>query len=141
MTLDPGSEPRARVRETILVVDDDTSTRTQLCSLLAREGYTAIPARSGVEAQWYAEHHAGSVDLIVTDVPAPERDGYHVGPPVGLMQLHTPVLFLSSRARDESIRTGLIHPRAPFLRRPAPPGLTLRRIRATIDGHREPPMA
>ena len=127
--------------ETILVVDDDEAARVQLCALLARDGYVAVPARGGVEAQWYAERHAGSLALIVTDVPAPEADGYHFGLPVGLLQYHAPVLFLSRRGREESVRRGLVHPQASFLRRPAPPALVLRRVRATIDRRRAPPAA
>lgn len=127
--------------ETILVVADQEAVRTLVCGILRRQGYTAIPARSGVEAQWYAEQHGNTVDLLVTDLMLPETDGYHLGIPFGQLHPHTPVLFMSSWPHEETIRRGLLHPRAPYLQKPFPPRVLRRKVRQVLDDWCTPPAA
>src|SRR6478736_2495981 len=60
-------------RATILVVEDDTAMRTFLREVLEEDGYTvegAAGGRSGVERV-----RQGGIDLVVSDVTLPDRDG------------------------------------------------------------------
>jgi DNA-binding response OmpR family regulator len=119
---------------TILVLDDAESRRELLCRTLRLEGYRVVPARSGIEAQWLHDHQAWRADLLVTGFAPAELDGYHPGFAVGALLDRMPILFMSGLDRRESVRRGLIHPRAPYLRYPAPPGVLCRTVRLALSG-------
>jgi two-component system cell cycle sensor histidine kinase/response regulator CckA len=123
----------SRPLETILVVHDDEALRADVCRVLRVEGYRAIPAGHSVEAQWCVEQHGPEVDLLLIDLAPPATREYHLGIPLGALWPHTPVIFTSGKARDENIRRGLLHPRAPFLQNPFPPRLLTRTVRAVLD--------
>jgi DNA-binding response OmpR family regulator len=126
----------SRVRETILVVEDQPQLRGELCRILRRDGYVAIPARRGPEAQWCVERHGDRIDLLVAELAAPEADEYHLGIPIGRLFPRTPALFISRSAREEHVRRGLLLPHTPFLRTPFPPATLSRTVRALLDRRR-----
>ncbi|CAN5879192.1 hypothetical protein BH24GEM1_BH24GEM1_08970 [soil metagenome] len=123
---------------TILVLDDAESRRELLCRTLREAGYRVVPARSGIEAQWLHDHRAWSADLLLTGFAPAELDGYHPGLAVGALLKRMPILFMSALDRLESVRRGLIHPRAPYLRYPAPPGVLRRTVRQALAGSGRP---
>ena len=57
----------------VLIVDDDPDVRTSLGIVLRAMGYETLTAADG--AQVLACIHAEHVDVLVTDVFMPERDG------------------------------------------------------------------
>ena len=119
---------------TILVLDDAELRRELLCRTLRKGGYRAVPARSGIEAQWLHDHRPWRMDLLVTGFAPAEVDGYHSGIAVGALLASIPVLFVSELDRVESVRRGLIFPGAPYLRLPAAPGLVCRTVRQALSG-------
>ncbi len=121
---------------TILVLDDAESRRDLLCRLLRQDGYRAVPARSGIEAQWLHDHELWKADLLVTSFAPTELDGYHPGFAVGALLDRMPILFMSELERTESVRRGLIFPWAPYLRYPAPPGVVRRTVRQALTGQK-----
>jgi CheY-like chemotaxis protein len=62
-----------RVTDTVLVVDDEEDLLEALCGILRREGYRALTARSGHEAQALLGRSA--VNLVITDIRMPDLDG------------------------------------------------------------------
>ena len=125
---------------TILVLDDAEPRRDLLCRMLRQDGYRAVPARSGVEAQWLHDHELWKADLLLTGFAPAELDGYHPGFAVGALLERMPILFVSELDRTESVRRGLIFPWAPYLRYPAPPGVVRRAVRQALTGQRPKPM-
>jgi DNA-binding response OmpR family regulator len=121
---------------TIVVLDDAESRRELLCRVLRAEGYRAVPARSGIEAQWLHEHDLWRADLLLTSFAPAELDGYHPGFAVGALLDRIPILFMSELDRSESVRRGLIFPSAPYLRYPSPPGVLRRTVRLALSGQR-----
>jgi two-component system cell cycle sensor histidine kinase/response regulator CckA len=119
-------------RETILVVDDAESLRSDVCRILRGEGYTVVSASRGVEAHWCLERGM-RVDLLLADLASPEADNYHLGIPLGLLHPHRPVIFTSPRNRYENIQRGLLDPRSPFLQKPFPPYLLTHLVRMVLD--------
>jgi DNA-binding response OmpR family regulator len=125
---------------TILVLDDAESRRELLCRMLRQEGYRAVPARSGIEAQWLHDHELWRADLLLTGFAPAELDGYHPGFAVGALLDRVPILFMSELDRGESVRRGLILPSAPYLRYPAPPGVLRRTVRQALSGQKRRPL-
>lgn len=58
---------------TILVVDDEPGIRDLLCLMLEASGYTVMAAEDGIEAPKILA--ANSVQVVITDLLMPERDG------------------------------------------------------------------
>lgn len=57
----------------ILVVDDEASVRKMVTNMIASVGYEVIEASSGAEA--YDACKEASIDLIITDVVMPDKNG------------------------------------------------------------------
>ena len=58
----------------ILVVDDDADLRDTLQRFLALSGFEVQPAADGIQASKILA--ATAVDLVVTDIIMPEKDGF-----------------------------------------------------------------
>ena len=58
----------------VLLVSSDAATRALTGELLRDEGYRAVEAAHGREAE--AILAAGGVDLMITDIVMPEQDGF-----------------------------------------------------------------
>src|SRR6185295_3799520 len=68
--------PSRIIMPRILLIDDDDSVRTMLRRTLAHFGHTVIEARNGKEG--LELFHSSEVDLIVTDIVMPEKEGLEV---------------------------------------------------------------
>jgi CheY-like chemotaxis protein len=89
-TLSAGGPTRIMAR--ILLIDDNDSIRTVLQETLAHFGHTVIEARNGKEGLELFQH--ANVDLVITDIVMPERDGLDVvralrekDPPVNIIAI------------------------------------------------------
>jgi two-component system cell cycle sensor histidine kinase/response regulator CckA len=140
----PAVSPRAARRwngRTILVIIDDAGQRSEVCRILRTDGFRAIPASQGVEAQWCLGEDGIDVDLIVSDLLPPTPDGYNLAIPYDRVRSYTPVLFAAVTPREEQVRRGLLHPRAAYVRLPVPPRELVRVVRETLRGWRVLPAA
>ena len=94
----------------ILVADDSSFIRLQICSSLRGAGYTVQEASDGDEAWQYVESTLadGSFDLdaIITDVEMPKMDGLHLVTLIrGREELaRLPVFVFSSLASEDNIK-------------------------------------
>src|SRR5262249_58794756 len=86
--------PRQRMKpgsqETVLFVEDETALRDLMHRVLAKGGYTVLPAGDGIEALSIVEAHPGPIDIVVTDVIMPRMSG--------------PELAARLRTRDPGVR-------------------------------------
>lgn len=126
-----GARPSRRA-PLILVVDDDGEMRATMCRVLRDHGYRPVPASQGVDANWVVERRGGEIALVVTDLLPPAPDGYHLGIPYERLRPYTPVLFTARASREENIRRGLLHPAAPYVRKPFAPSAFARCVRDVI---------
>jgi two-component system, cell cycle sensor histidine kinase and response regulator CckA len=60
---------------TILLVEDEEGLRGLNARGLVSRGYSVLEAGNGIEAIEVMERHAGTIDLVVSDVVMPEMDG------------------------------------------------------------------
>ena len=67
------SSPRGS--ETLLLIEDESSVRTAIASLLRNHGYTVLEAGNGEEALRVVDNSDGSIDLLLTDVVMPLMSG------------------------------------------------------------------
>jgi signal transduction histidine kinase/ActR/RegA family two-component response regulator len=80
-TLPPIKTPRRSAEapsgnETILLVEDEPALLRSACLLLEGLGYTGLAAAGPIQALRVATEHAGTIDLLLTDVIMPEMNGH-----------------------------------------------------------------
>jgi PAS domain S-box-containing protein len=91
----------------ILLADDNRDMRDYIQRLLLAEGYTVETVENGIEALEAIRRNPA--DLILSDIMMPRLDGYGLLRAIRADPLlrHTPVIFLSARAGDESRLDGI----------------------------------
>jgi two-component system cell cycle sensor histidine kinase/response regulator CckA len=85
---------------TVLLVEDEEAVRRFAARALTRQGYRVLEAGSGAEALDVIAGHAGTIDLVLSDVVMPEMDG-----PTLLKELRKQypdlrIVFISGYAED-----------------------------------------
>ncbi len=110
--------PKAKLRQKILVVDDDPVQRQVLVHQLAVGGHEAEGIASGMAALQRLEHEP--VDLLVVDLLMPGMSGYQVCRAVRrrYSKEELPILLLSGGRQSEALITGLNAGANDFLAKP-----------------------
>ena len=81
--------------ETILLAEDEPMLRELAALLLTEAGYTVLPAEHGEAALTLADQHAGSIDLLITDVVMPRMNGPELAERLRTLHPGIRVLFVS----------------------------------------------
>ena len=116
----------------ILVVDDDLTTRTMVQGILQKEGYRVYTAPDGHEGRQKALHLAP--DLILLDVQMPGEDGLDVCRTLKAIPLTAdiPVIFLSAQ-EDVTVKVeGFAAGGSDYVTKPYYPAELLARVRLHI---------
>ena len=85
----------------ILFVEDEEAVRGIAATLLRKRGYEVIEAADGEQALSLAEEHAGSIDLLISDVMMPGMDGPTLLKKARGYLAGAPVMFISGYAEAE----------------------------------------
>lgn len=91
----------APVKETILIVDDDSGVRTVVTFLLRRSGYTTIQAVNGREAVDTVRERGSELGAVLLDVMMPEMNGHEALPAMRELLPDLPVVFFSGFDQNE----------------------------------------
>jgi two-component system cell cycle sensor histidine kinase/response regulator CckA len=100
----PKAKPAARDMSgagRILFVEDEDAVRGVAARLLRARGYEVIEAADGEEALILAEEHAGTIDLLISDVIMPGLDGPSLLKKARPYLGAAPVMFISGYAEAE----------------------------------------
>ena len=84
----------------VLLVEDDESVRQVYCRLLTREGFSVIPAASGIEATEIFEREA--IDLVVSDIGMAGMSGVDLLKTLRRKDLDVPVILMTGNPHVES---------------------------------------
>jgi two-component system cell cycle sensor histidine kinase/response regulator CckA len=85
----------------ILFVEDEDAVRGVAAKLLRARGYEVIEAASGEEALDLAAEHAGTIDLMISDVVMPGMQGPDLLKAARVYLGGAPVMFISGYAEAE----------------------------------------
>jgi two-component system, cell cycle sensor histidine kinase and response regulator CckA len=123
--------PLATGTETILLVEDEPAVRALVAELLQEAGYRVRQAATARAAE--AEHAAdGKIDLLLTDVVLPDRNGRELFESLSARDPGLRVLFMSGYTDDDVLRQGLSE-EIPLVRKPMRADELLRSIRGALE--------
>jgi len=93
--------------KTLLVIEDNTDVRENLCEILELSGYKTVEAENGKIGVQKARSE--KPDLIICDVMMPELDGFGV---LRILNrdphlMHIPFMFLTAKAEKTDFRKGM----------------------------------
>jgi nitrogen-specific signal transduction histidine kinase/CheY-like chemotaxis protein len=118
--------------ETILVVEDTDTVRALVAESVASCGYAVLQASNGAEAIEVAARHAGSIDLLLTDVVMPEMNGRELAERLVADYPGLKVLFTSGYPADAVLRRGIATAEAAFIEKPYPMDQLALKIREVL---------
>ncbi len=121
------------VRETVLVVDDEAGIRALIVKILRRERYRVIEAGSVAEAVAAAAAHGGPIQLLLTDVMLPDRNGRQLATQLLETRPGLKVVYISGFTDDDAVRAGAFPPGARFLQKPFTLGALMGTVREALD--------
>ena len=128
---DQGERPQSGF--TVLLVEDDRSTRLALRGVLDQEGYRVVEAGDGEEAmQLYARVRP---DLVLLDARLPRQDGFATcRQMLAIPQAQrTPVLMITSLADEISVERAFRAGAADFITKPINFGVLRRRVSRLLE--------
>ena len=111
-------EARRTAGATILVVDDDDSTRTVVARILQRAGYEVRLAPDGIQALRVLDADPRGIDMLVSDVTMPGLTGPELADAVQLRVPGLPMLFISGYPKDVVSAESGLRPEHDLLTKP-----------------------
>jgi PAS domain S-box-containing protein len=134
----PGMEPRfspATARETVLLVEDNTTVRKAAHRILTECGYKVLEAGSGADAISLAQNNLQSVDLLVADLVMPGMSGRELGRVLRAERPELPILYMSGYEPQNPAREESGEPIV-FFRKPFTGAALLDKVREILDEKR-----
>ncbi len=119
--------------ETILVVEDDNTVRTLICSTLQRAGYTVLSAGSPDECFGLISERGKDVNLLVTDIIMPSLNGRQLYDKLAANFPGLRVLFISGYSGEAVSNHGILDGNLQFLQKPFSISGLLRKVREVLD--------
>jgi PAS domain S-box-containing protein len=104
--------------EIILLVEDEPAILKMTGMILERLGYRVLAAASPGEGLRLAETHAGSIDLLMTDVVMPEMNGRDLARTLLGRYPNIKRLFMSGYTADVIAHQGVLDPGVHFIQKP-----------------------
>jgi CheY-like chemotaxis protein len=117
--------------ETILLAEDEEQVRALVRTILQRFGYHVIEAQPGGDALLVSEAHAGTIDLLLTDVIMPHINGPQLAQ--RLSRRIKKVLYMSGYTEDSIVRQGVVDSSVALLQKPITSEVLARKVREVLD--------
>jgi CheY-like chemotaxis protein len=119
--------------ENILLVEDDGTVRGLHRMILEEAGYAVIEAVDGQDAFEKFISCQSEVDMIVTDVIMPKKDGKSLFKEIEEVRPDMRVLFMSGYTKDIVIERGVLDDELNFVAKPVMPQELLGKMRQILD--------
>ncbi len=115
----PQNELSARPSgQIVLVVEDDSAIRCNICDCLRQLGYTVYDAESGGAAVRVCEELNGKIDLVLTDLVMVGKSGHELASDLAAHYPDIRVLFMSGYTEDSATRREILLKGSSFLQKP-----------------------
>lgn len=124
------SQKSARVKDEILIVEDDEITRKLMVRLLKNEfGTKTVSKANGIEGLEYAKKHIPR--LVILDVMLPGMNGFDILKEIKEISAfeHIKIVVVSAKSRSEDIERGFDLTADEYITKPFQPKEFIARIR------------
>lgn len=118
--------------ETVLLVEDEASVRQLVGDILLAQGYQILAASDPAQGLTLAAAHAGTIDLLLTDVVMPQMNGPKLYQQLVLQRPALKVLYMSGYTDNLLIARDGLGAEAAFLQKPFTSGTLLQKMRAVL---------
>jgi two-component system, cell cycle sensor histidine kinase and response regulator CckA len=122
-----------RGHETVLLVEDEPAVLRITRQLVESLGYTVLPAAAPSEAIRLAEHHPGTIDLLLTDVVMPGMNGRDLATTLLALRPDLKVLFTSGYTADVIAHHGVLDEGRMFVAKPYTADTLAAKIREALE--------
>jgi PAS domain S-box-containing protein len=112
-----GEKPQ-QVRETILLVEDESSLRHLSRQYLEGQGYTVLEASDGAAALTISNTYSGPIHLLLTDVIMPGVNGRELARLICATRPETKVLYMSGYSEHAVAQNGMLEEGIALLQKP-----------------------
>ncbi len=90
-----------RPRRVVLLVEDEPFVREATCHILQSAGFDVLPAADAQEAMRVYEHNGRKIDLLMTDMALPGRNGRQLAHDLRNTSSEIPILLTSGYVESE----------------------------------------
>ncbi len=122
------------MRESILIVEDEATLRTNIARFLGRQGYTVVTADTGKAA--LSELDRRAFDLVISDLRLPDIDGLGVLDHVRATSPETIVLIITAYASVDSAIEALRRGAHDYMLKPLSLADVLKKVEHIAEYHR-----
>ncbi len=123
--------------ETILLVEDNAQLMELAAAMLAQLGYDVLSAATPTGAIRIAGNHAGSIDILMTDVVMPEMNGKILMQHIRILRPGIRCLFMSGYTENVIAHHGVVDEDVFFLQKPFSREALADRLREVMQGPQE----
>jgi DNA-binding NtrC family response regulator len=116
-----------------LLVEDAEAVRVLVRTILRRNGYQVLEARTPAEAIGISGEFQGPIQLLLTDVVMPQMSGPRLAEVLQPRRTEMRVLYVSGYTDDTIVHHGVLDSSIAFLQKPFTPDSLLRKVREVID--------
>jgi CheY-like chemotaxis protein len=119
-------------RGTILVVEDEDFVRDVTCEVLVSAGYEVLRARTTTEALRIFENNRRRIQLLLTDVVLPGRNGRMLARDLRHLHSELKTIFTSGYPENEITRQGVLEQDTFYLAKPFSAQLLLQKVEQVL---------
>ncbi|MDA8020103.1 MAG: PAS domain S-box protein [Thermoanaerobaculia bacterium] len=119
--------------ETVLVVEDQPALRKMIGELLQRAGFRVLRAENADKALSVAMEHEGRIDLLLTDVVMPGRNGWELATELRDRRGEIRVLFMSGYSNGTIQDRGLLPEGMHLMEKPFSSRLLVQAVRQALE--------
>jgi CheY-like chemotaxis protein len=121
--------------ETILLVEDEPTTRDIARLILEKWGYRVLAAATPGEAVRVAKAHAGKIHLLLTDVVMPEMNGRDLAETIVPFYPEIRILFMSGYTGNVVAHQGVLDAGVHFIQKPFSMRGLAAKVREALDSN------
>jgi CheY-like chemotaxis protein len=119
--------------ETILVVEDDEDVRSYIREILRDMNYHVLDAADAQSGAELIEREGGKVDLILTDVVLPGKNGRQFADEAQALYPNIKVLFMTGYSRNAIVHQGRLDRGVALVQKPLTQSALVAKIRELLD--------
>ncbi|MFW5862299.1 MAG: PAS domain-containing protein [Spirochaetota bacterium] len=119
--------------ETILVVEDEETVRKLVVKILETTGYNVLSAHNGDRAIEIASNHKDKIDMLLTDVIMPGKNGIEVYKEISALRKDIKVLYMSGYTYNIIADYGVAEDSTNFIQKPLTVNFLTSKVREILD--------